>query len=83
MMSRADFLSSLLHFNKDSITDETVELLAGYFEQEDYVLSAAKRVCADVAGLLSWTKAMTAFYSINKEVLPLKVVCCLSPSANF
>ena len=43
-----------------------------YLCAEDYNLEAAKKACGDVAGLLAWTIAMSYFYGINKEVLPLK-----------
>ncbi|NWU37148.1 DYH8 protein, partial [Hylia prasina] len=55
-----------------TINDETVELVQPYFEMEDYTLQHGKKVCGNVAGLLSWTQAMVVFYGVNREVLPLK-----------
>jgi dynein heavy chain, axonemal len=72
MMSSTTFLLQLQNYPKDIICDEMIELLYPYFEMEDYNMETAKRVCGDVAGLLSWTKAMACFYTVNKEVLPLK-----------
>ena len=59
VMSSATFLGQLLHFPKDSINDEMVELLEPYITMEDFNMGTAKRVCGDVAGLLCWTKAMS------------------------
>jgi dynein heavy chain len=66
------FLNQLVAFNKDTINAETCELLEPYLSMEDYNLESAKRTAGAVAGLCSWTQAMAFFYTINKEVLPLK-----------
>lgn len=44
MMSGNNFLQALLNFPKDTINDETVELLQPYLTHEDYNLETAKKV---------------------------------------
>ena len=73
VLSNAHFLQDLLTFPKDTINDETIELLEPYLNMEDYNMATANRVCSDVAGLLQWTRSMTVYFGVSKEVMPLKL----------
>ncbi|CAB3221710.1 unnamed protein product [Arctia plantaginis] len=72
VMADARFLSNLKNFPKDEINAEMIDLLMPYFRFPQYTFEAAKVACGNVAGLISWTIAMAQFYSVNKDVLPLK-----------
>ena len=43
-MAQSGFLGSLQNFDKDTINEETIELLEVYFRAEDYNLETAKKV---------------------------------------
>eukprot|EP00898_Chlorokybus_atmophyticus_P005691 jgi/Chlat1/6122/Chrsp409S05665 len=70
MMSEISFLGSLVHFPKESINDETVELLLPYFSAPDFTYESAKKASGNVAGLCSWCKAMCTYHEVAKVVEP-------------
>lgn len=72
-MADTRFLFNLQNFPKDNINGETVDLMLPYLNFHMYTYEAAKQACGNVAGLIQWTMSMVQFYSVNKDVLPLKV----------
>ena len=44
MMGDTSFMSTLVNFPKEAITDETVELLKPYFKAQDFSFESARKV---------------------------------------
>eukprot|EP00761_Pharyngomonas_kirbyi_P000786 gb/GECH01000787.1/.p1 GENE.gb/GECH01000787.1/~~gb/GECH01000787.1/.p1 ORF type:complete len:1788 (+),score=484.11 gb/GECH01000787.1/:1-5364(+) len=71
MLGELKFLQSLQELDKDSITDETCELLAPYLEKTDlFNKQEAERVSGNVGGLVTWINAMVLYHNVAKEVEP-------------
>lgn len=71
-MSDTGFLNHIVKYPTDQMTDEMVDLLVPYFKNKLYTFEAAEAACGNVAGLLKWTIAMTKYFAINKDVIPVK-----------
>ena len=70
MMNDMKLLDKLMHFPRDRITDETVELLYPYIEREDWNYKTAEKAAGNVAGLCDWVKAMCTYHNTAKVVGP-------------
>lgn len=75
MMASTTFLLQLQNYPKDSINDEMIDFLQPYFAMEDYNMDMARRVCGDVAGLLSCKQN---FSNVLRFLLNLFCVLCVS-----
>ncbi|XP_044594901.1 dynein axonemal heavy chain 8 [Cotesia glomerata] len=80
VMADTRFLYHLRDFQKDNINGEIIDLMRPYLNYPLYNYEAAKQACGNVAGLLQWTIAMTEFYKVNKDVLPLKANLAIQQS---
>ncbi|KAG8470448.1 hypothetical protein KFE25_008869 [Diacronema lutheri] len=70
MMGKSTFLEDIMHFDRDAINDETVELLHPYISAEDFTYDDAKKASGNVAGLCTWVRAMDMYTTIAKVVKP-------------
>jgi dynein heavy chain len=70
MMGDTSFLQKVMDFDKDLTNDETVELLHPYTTAPDFTPEDAKKVALALAGLCTWSRAMTLYVDIAKVVKP-------------
>ena len=73
LLNNINFLNILKDYPLDTINGEMLELMEPVTSMEDYNMANATRVCGDVAGLCSWTRALGSYFVVNKVVLPLKM----------
>ncbi|XP_044749962.1 dynein axonemal heavy chain 1-like [Coccinella septempunctata] len=66
------FLSSLMNFDKDSITEEMIEKLTKYVNDEGFQPEKIAKISKACTSLCMWVHAMYKFYFVNKSVAPKK-----------
>lgn len=70
MAVEQNFLPSLLKFNSDMMTDETVELLQPYLSIPIFNTEDAHKASNAAAGLCGWVIGMVTYYETYKQVRP-------------
>lgn len=73
LMNQADFLKQVVDFGtngKDSINEETIELLSCYIDLEGFTSQAAKNASKAAEGLCTWVRAMKFYHEASKIVKP-------------
>jgi dynein heavy chain len=64
------FLTGLLQFPKENITDEDCELLAPYVDHPLFTVEYALKAHNAAVGMCKWVKAMKTYHEIAKVVIP-------------
>jgi len=64
------FMDDLVTFPKDSITDETIELMQPYLESPLFNIDMAKKVSAVSFAICLWIKAMISYHDISSSIQP-------------
>lgn len=70
MMKDPHFLRKLQRFDKESITQDTVDKLRPYIENSKFEPENVRKASVAAEGLCKWVRAMVNYYYINKDVKP-------------
>lgn len=66
------FLTSLMNFDKDSITEEMIQKLAKYVNDPNFLPAKIIKVSKACTSLCMWVHAMYKYYFVNLQVAPKK-----------
>ena len=66
------FIDSLVKFDKENITQETIEKIQPYIDMDAYQPAAMKSTSEACVAICMWGHAMHSFYFINLEIEPLR-----------
>jgi len=72
MLGESGFLSSLVNFNKDSLTAKQVNKVKVYFKDPKFNPTDVRVVSTAAAGLLQWVSAMMNYYEVSSKIEPLR-----------
>jgi len=72
MMGAGNFLKSLIEFDKDGINDKQIGQIKKYMTDAQFNPVSLKKISTAGAGLLKWVFAMVNYYSVAKEINPMR-----------
>ena len=72
MKEAQPFIDSLVKFDKENITQETIEKIQPYIDMDAYQPAAMKSTSEACVAICMWGHAMHSFYFINLEIEPLR-----------
>lgn len=70
MMTKGDFLKSLIQFDKDNIDPKRIEGLKKYLNDKHFKPSYLNGVSEVAASLAEWVIAVDKYYHVTLEVRP-------------
>eukprot|EP00002_Diphylleia_rotans_P021973 TRINITY_DN428_c1_g1_i1.p1 TRINITY_DN428_c1_g1~~TRINITY_DN428_c1_g1_i1.p1 ORF type:complete len:4548 (+),score=958.95 TRINITY_DN428_c1_g1_i1:229-13872(+) len=73
LMTNPGFLTDILNFPRDQLTDEQVELMEPYLDSDDFNFHEARKAFGNVGALCKWVRAMAEYHSVSKIVRPKMV----------
>ncbi|KAJ3275318.1 Dynein heavy chain 1, axonemal [Terramyces sp. JEL0728] len=64
------FLDSLLNFDKDGISEATIQKIKPYIDSPEFQVSVISRVSKAATSMCQWVRAMEKYYWVSKSVAP-------------